>query len=605
MTPANGSVYDAQAVAFNRSVTIRVNQSKNVEDPSPYVAHPALLIKTSGYLEAKLAQTNTSPISPLRSLRPGTFRTYLRWIYSGKVAYEDLLMIDFAAAQALDAPAFQNAIMDTLYTSVKKGLSLFPAKGKLCPSKTEHAEVGMRRLMIDLMVWEFDNHTRDNELSSCNVQFQRDVWKQCSFQKPSSDQSAPYASALGSYYEIVGSRTPLFTTARSNEDARDEDLQFEEMVTYLIGPEEQRFHVHPGILRASSERLNPPVPPENGKVPNGDPDIFQAFLEWLYFQIVPPKMMGFEHLLNCYHFAELFEVVSFANAVMMTIIALFNDRMPILDEIHMAYDKLQQGSPLRRLLIDIMVWDTGRYYESVDGPFPVEYINSVMKIRETINEDKKRECGARPWLVTPELYMLQQDWKSSNVSDTIPSSESSHLLRGVNNTSGNHLDAPQLPRPVMYLPTTRRPALLPGQSSSTPSLQPRNDETFLTQTNANLYKNLMALFPPLPSEQTMKRGLFVNNVPALEIKKFFGSSATHVATCYWLKDNYQRTTRPTFLVTFYDRAKANEAFNALPSIFKEKESSRPNQKKTRPYVCWAVPLPKFEYKNSRVMTLAA
>lgn len=278
----------------------------------------------------------------------------MRWVYTGKISYEDLLTIDFAAAQALKAPAFQNALMDTIHASVKNGLSLFPTKARLCPKREEHAEVGMRRLMVDLMVWEFDDHTRDRQLSLCNVQFQRDVWKQCSIQRPGPGQSAPYAKGLGSYYENVGSHTPLFPIAGVEVDARLQDLQFDEMTIYIIGPEEQRFYVHPSILRASPKRFNPPILPEVANVPGSDPDTFQAFLEWLYFQIVPPKEHGFEHLLNCYHFAELFEVVYFADVSISSIISLFTDRMPILDELHSVYDKLQQGSPLRRLLIDIV-----------------------------------------------------------------------------------------------------------------------------------------------------------------------------------------------------------------------------------------------------------
>lgn len=83
--------------------------------------------------------------------------------------------------------------MDALHASVKKGLNLFPAKGKLssCPKKGEYAEVGMRRLMVDLMVWEFDDHARERQLAQCNVTFQKEVWKKYATQNHGPGQRAP------------------------------------------------------------------------------------------------------------------------------------------------------------------------------------------------------------------------------------------------------------------------------------------------------------------------------------------------------------------------------------------------------------------------------
>ncbi|RDI85598.1 hypothetical protein Vi05172_g4401 [Venturia inaequalis] len=549
MAPSNESISGAQYTAFSRSVTIRVNKNKKVEDPTTYFAHPALLIKTSGYFKAKLAQSNPFLTPNFRTLRPGTLQTYLHWIYSGNVSYRNLLTLDFLAVQVLQAPAFHNAIMDTLHASAKKGLSLFPTKGKLCPRNSEHEKAGMRRLMIDLMVWEFDDQTRDRQLSLCNLHFQRDVWRQCSLQKPGLGQIAPYAIGLDSYYESVGSQTPLFPIMSAAVDARHQKLHFEEMVTYIIGPEEQQFYVHPIILRASSKMFKPPTPPEVAKIPNGDPEIFQAFLEWMYFQIVPPKHLGFEYLFECYHFAELFELPRFADGLMSSIIQLFLGRMPIIDELHMVYDKTQEGSLLRSFLVDLMVWDADRYL-GPKGPFPQDFIDAVLKLSAAVGKDELDECQSRSWITTPGLYILSP--KSIAIS----------------------------------------------------SLSTVNQRRNTSHASEIQLQTCIGNFPPSPTDQTAKRGLFIINVPALKIKTFFGGSAQHIAKCYWLEDNRKKSNHPTFLVTFYSRAQADAAFPALPKDFKEKEIVKPNQGKTRPYVRWALPLPRFDFAKARVMTFA-
>lgn len=356
----------------------------------------------------------------------------------------------------------------------------------------------------------------------------------------------------------MGSYLPLFPIVRAQVASRLREPQFEKMVTYLIGPEEQRFYVHPNILRASSKRFNPPIPPDVAKVPSGDPDTFQTFLEWLYFQIVPSKYVGFEHLLNCYHFAELFEVVRFADALMSKIILLFIDRMPMLDELHLVYDKLKQGSPLRDLLIDLMVWDADRFNGSDDDIFPPELIKPVLKIRESMKEDEKRECRARPWLETPEFYMLQEDWNSYDVSDTTPSNDSSPLLQAVDNTPGYHLYEPPLPRPVVRLPLT--PQVNHSSAYSARTVQP-------------------SLADPV-SERT----LYIVRVPCPEIKAFFTSSAQNIAACYWRE---QMKSQGVFAVKFYDSKQAKAAFNALAPEFKKRDTLKPNQKATRPYIRWA------------------
>ncbi|TLD34773.1 hypothetical protein E2P81_ATG04938 [Venturia nashicola] len=122
----------------------------------------------------------------------------------------------------------------------------------------------MRRLMVDLMVWEFDDNTRDQQFSLYNVHFQKDVWKQLD----------PKAQSWPANPILPGTRFLLRKPV-----ARHQQLHFEDMVTYITGQEEQQFYVHPSILRANSKIFKPPISLDATKVPNGDPDIFQAFLE--------------------------------------------------------------------------------------------------------------------------------------------------------------------------------------------------------------------------------------------------------------------------------------------------------------------------------------
>lgn len=144
-------------------------------------------------------------------------------------------------------------------------------------------------------------------------------------------------------------------------------------------------------------------------------------------------------------------------------------------------------------------------------------MKSVLKVRESMKEDEKRECRARPWLETPEFYMLQEDWNSYDVSDTTPSNDSPPLLQAVDNTPGSHLYGTPLPRPVVRLPST--PQVNNSSAYSARTIQPATP-TPTTSSSSSL------------ANPVSDRTLYIVRVPCPEIKAFFTSSAHNIAACY-------------------------------------------------------------------------
>jgi hypothetical protein len=194
---------------FHLSHEVIIHDEDNVSHS--YHAHNALLDKTSGYFHAlltrQLAQDPLSEIFP-PEVHPWTFGAYLQWLYTGRVPYDDQLLTTYMSSEKLRAPAFGNAIIDTLVATIKKDPNLLPKavqlKRLICDQKSKDSKI--RKLMIDLLIWEVDPTKRNGILGNFDAKFEEEEWKKCEEKK---DDPAPHSDGLQSYYEDVWDYGPL------------------------------------------------------------------------------------------------------------------------------------------------------------------------------------------------------------------------------------------------------------------------------------------------------------------------------------------------------------------------------------------------------------
>ncbi|KAI4103907.1 MAG: hypothetical protein LQ339_004024 [Xanthoria mediterranea] len=151
----------------------------------------------------------------------------------------------------------------------------------------------------------------------------------------------------------------------------------EEIVEIKVGPSNTMFKIHKGLLcdRASYFRAVYQNPGDWKEKSEGlaltavDPNTFQRFMLWLYFNNIldnfetVQSVPGLE-LINCYFFADERGIPAMQNHVIDAIL----ERVRITKTIfvkhqRLIWDNTPDGSPLRRLLVDVLAMTTNNIPE--------------------------------------------------------------------------------------------------------------------------------------------------------------------------------------------------------------------------------------------------
>jgi hypothetical protein len=146
------------------------------------------------------------------------------------------------------------------------------------------------------------------------------------------------------------------------------------MITVVVGTHGNAFPVHESLICSSSEFFRTARKPEwsaaNPQVVDlGDeePDIFEAYLHWLYFRTRPtmethndPACPEYKRLAHCYVLGEMLIDKNFKNDVVNALIELLEEMkdriiIPGSDEINIIYAGTIEGSLGRKLMVDIWV----------------------------------------------------------------------------------------------------------------------------------------------------------------------------------------------------------------------------------------------------------
>ncbi len=100
------------------------------------------------------------------------------------------------------------------------------------------------------------------------------------------------------------------------------------------------------------------------RLPEEEPEDFEVFLLWLYTQSLehtesPNVNQQYEVLFKLYFLADRLQVRGLRNAIVDTIIALEHsgDFVPGTDLVNLTFERTARSSPLRRLMVDMHVWD--------------------------------------------------------------------------------------------------------------------------------------------------------------------------------------------------------------------------------------------------------
>ena len=140
----------------------------------------------------------------------------------------------------------------------------------------------------------------------------------------------------------------------------------DEIVEIKVGPSNTMFKIHKGHLcdRASYFRAVYQNPGDWKEKSEGltletvDPDTFQRFILWLYFNNVLDNFESVQsvpglELINCYFFADQRNIPAMQNHVIDTILErVKTTKIIFVKHQRLIWENTPDGSPLRRLLVD-------------------------------------------------------------------------------------------------------------------------------------------------------------------------------------------------------------------------------------------------------------
>ncbi|KAI9883636.1 MAG: hypothetical protein M1823_004601 [Watsoniomyces obsoletus] len=161
---------------------------------------------------------------------------------------------------------------------------------------------------------------------------------------------------------------------------------FHSTVDVLVGSQEKRFTVHDALLREHSRFFQAALRgafreahEREVRLPDGDPEHFDLFLQWLYTQDLGhvrdavEKINGgsydidrhFELLFHLYFsIGDALQVRALKNAIVDQTIHLVEHSsfVPCSQQVKQVFERTSPSNHLRRLIVDIHLWDVEKSF---------------------------------------------------------------------------------------------------------------------------------------------------------------------------------------------------------------------------------------------------
>jgi len=185
-----------------------------------------------------------------------------------------------------------------------------------------------------------------------------------------------------------------------------------QVVTVLVGADRTKFVIHKDLLTSKSEFFRAALTGdwEESKsqkvhLPEDDPAAFEMFAHWLYFTEVDFEVndRAFTTLSEAWFLGDKLQAIAFKIAVINEFVPTMykTERLTTLQNIKDIYSRTLPNSPLRRLIVDIHIWEGelgifGSMLGSgeLDCEFAVEVADRFMTLWQN---DKKMSKTAEPY----------------------------------------------------------------------------------------------------------------------------------------------------------------------------------------------------------------
>ncbi|KAL8738996.1 MAG: hypothetical protein Q9181_000278 [Wetmoreana brouardii] len=159
-------------------------------------------------------------------------------------------------------------------------------------------------------------------------------------------------------------------------------------------------------------------------LPDDDPIVFTIFQDWLYGQglklnqgleLDPSQAADASLLLGLWIFGDKVQVPDFQNAAIEALRNRITNppRHFKLKDIQFAFEHTADGSPLRKLIMDLYVWESsldGSIGKFLDEAYPKPFITGVVKgyFHQFPRPGPRSIQNKRPYAVNAELYHVRK-----------------------------------------------------------------------------------------------------------------------------------------------------------------------------------------------------
>ncbi|CZT23336.1 uncharacterized protein RCC_09048 [Ramularia collo-cygni] len=204
----------------------------------------------------------------------------------------------------------------------------------------------------------------------------------------------------------------------------------DDIITVLVGPEQEKFIVHAKQLQKSPYFRNAMketwLVDGTISLPVDDPKIIRFYLHFLYASEVPET--SFPGLAALYVYGERVVDLRFKDTIIKTIISMSRHSgkdgqcyWPVTDAVDCIYAGTLSGSPGRRLLVDIFACHGGTHWIG-DHEYDADFLRDLVLRRMHENEGMKAvtddEIVAERYLEEPQALSQIQSQQHANLPNT-------------------------------------------------------------------------------------------------------------------------------------------------------------------------------------------
>ncbi|KAL2069722.1 hypothetical protein VTL71DRAFT_14401 [Oculimacula yallundae] len=162
------------------------------------------------------------------------------------------------------------------------------------------------------------------------------------------------------------------------------------------------------------------------KLPETKVEVFELFNTWLYTQSLwngeddEESWPSFEHLIELYVFADMARVPQLMNYVIDTLVAIsdLSECLPDDDVLSFGWEKTPESSPLRRLIVDWIMFETNAdFFEGQIENLPMECLLGCIRAMQPIVcefRDTKKGMKSHPGIRASNYHVANETQKSSS-----------------------------------------------------------------------------------------------------------------------------------------------------------------------------------------------